>query len=80
MSKRQSKKSERLVVRCWACDGHRQREGERCSSCLGCGHTENADVNAAKNILAAGLAATARGGRPEIRAPREARTTGREAA
>jgi putative transposase len=25
-------------------------------ACLGCGHAENADVNAAKNILAAGLA------------------------
>jgi putative transposase len=27
--------------------------------CLTCGHAENADVNAAKNILAAGHAATA---------------------
>jgi putative transposase len=30
--------------------------------CTKCGHTENADINAAKNILAAGMAATACGG------------------
>ena len=39
--------------------------------CSACGHEDNADINAAKNILAAGMAATARGGggdaRPEKR-------------
>jgi transposase len=40
-----------------------------------CGETQNADVNAAKNILAAGLAVTARGGTFEVRNPDEARTS-----
>ena len=31
-------------------------------ACLSCGHTENADTNAAKNRLAAGYAVSARGG------------------
>ncbi len=30
--------------------------------CLACGHTDNADVNAALNILASGIEATGRGG------------------
>jgi IS605 OrfB family transposase len=68
--------------RCSAC-GHVDR-GNRPSQAmfrwLVCGHAEHADVNAAKNILAAGLAATARGGKPEVRAPGEARTTPLEAA
>ena len=33
----------------------------------GCGHRENAGVNAAKNILAVGMAATARGGGGDAR-------------
>ncbi len=37
--------------------------------CVECGHTENADLNAAKNILAAGRAATACGGYPDVRGP-----------
>ncbi len=46
--------------RCSAC-GHvhaDNRQGER-FRCLACGHTDHADVNAAKNILAAGLAVLA---------------------
>ncbi|WP_425565655.1 zinc ribbon domain-containing protein [Pilimelia columellifera] len=43
--------------------------------CTGCGYRDNADVNAAKNILAAGLAVTGRGGpavgRPAKRQPPE---------
>ena len=63
--------------RCSACDhvAPGNRPSQATFACLACGHTEHADVNAAKNILAAGLAATARGGRPEVGAPSEARTT-----
>jgi IS605 OrfB family transposase len=68
--------------RCSACGhldpGNRPSQSVFC--CLGCGHADNADVNAAKNILAAGLAATARGGRPDVGAPGEARTNRQEAA
>lgn len=49
--------------RCSAC-GHvaaENRESQAGFLCVACGHTENADVNAAKNI-AAGHAVTARGG------------------
>lgn len=49
--------------RCSACgtvDGE-SRESQARFACRSCGHTENADVNAAKNILAAGLAVTGRG-------------------
>jgi putative transposase len=68
--------------RCSAC-GHvdpGNRPSQAIFSCLACCHADNADANAAKNILAAGLAATARGGRPEVRAPGEARTNRQEAA
>jgi transposase len=68
--------------RCSACNhlDPGNRTSQATFRCLACGHADNADINAAKNILAAGLTATARGGRPEVRAPDEARTTGREAA
>ncbi len=84
--------SERCVValvnprhtsqRCSAC-GHvdpGNRPTQAVFRCLACGDCENADINAAKNILAAGLAVAARGGRPEVGAPGEARTTRPEAA
>lgn len=50
-------------VTCSACgtvDGE-ARESQARFACRSCGHAENADVNAAKNILAAGLAVTGRG-------------------
>lgn len=39
----------------------KSRESQAVFRCTTCGHSENADVNAAKNILAAGLAVTACG-------------------
>ncbi|SCG69261.1 RNA-guided endonuclease InsQ/TnpB family protein [Micromonospora inositola] len=48
---------------CNACK-HVARESRKSQAvfrCVACGHQENADVNAAKNILAAGLAVTGRG-------------------
>lgn len=39
----------------------KSRESQAAFRCTRCGHTENADVNAAKNILAAGQAVTACG-------------------
>jgi putative transposase len=68
--------------RCSAC-GHvdpGNRPSQAIFSCLACSHADNADANAANNILAAGLAATARGGKPEVRAPSETRTDRQEAA
>jgi putative transposase len=58
--------------RCSAC-GHTAPENRKSQSafrCMACGHALNADVNAAKNILAAGHAATAHAGalRPAQRA------------
>ena len=58
--------------RCSVC-GHtakENRESQAVFLCRSCGHREHADVNAAKNILAAGLAVTGRGGTPH------AKTTG----
>ena len=62
--------------RCAAC-GHisaENRKNQAVFGCRACGHEANADVNAAKNILAAGLAVTARGGTSQQHGPDEART------
>jgi len=66
----------RTSQRCAAC-GHTSadnRESQAVFGCRACGHQANADVNAALNILAAGLAVTARGGTSRGRGPDEART------
>jgi len=62
--------------RCAVC-GHicaENRKNQAVFGCQACGHEANADVNAAKNILAAGLAVTARGGTSQQHGPDEART------
>ncbi len=41
------------------------RKNQAVFKCAGCGYTNNADVNAAQNILAAGHAVTGRGGTPQ---------------
>lgn len=67
--------------RCSAC-GHtapENRKNQALFCCQACRHTANADVNAANNILAAGLAVAARGGTSH-KGPGEARTTRRAAA
>lgn len=67
--------------RCAAC-GHttpENRDSQAVFRCRACGHEDNADINAAKNILAAGLAVAARGGTSQ-QGPGEARTTRRAAA
>jgi putative transposase len=46
--------------RCGVVDGA-SRRSQAIFACVACGHTANADVNAARNILAAGQAVTARG-------------------
>ena len=49
--------------KCSAC-GHTSRDNRTCQAsfaCVECGHAMHADVNAAKNILAAGMAALAAG-------------------
>ena len=38
------------------------RKNQAVFACVACGHTSNADINAAQNILAAGLAVAGRGG------------------
>ena len=51
-------------MRCSEC-GHTEQKNRKSQAdfcCLACGYTDNADVNAAKNITAAGLAVTERGG------------------
>ncbi|MFI5895666.1 RNA-guided endonuclease InsQ/TnpB family protein [Actinoplanes sp. NPDC051513] len=46
--------------RCSLIDAN-SRKSQAEFACTGCGYRDNADVNAAKNILAAGLAVTGRG-------------------
>ncbi|MEU0517914.1 transposase [Streptosporangium sp. NPDC006007] len=64
--------------RCSACGtvDAKSRESQAVFACTSCAYTGNADVNAAKNILAAGLAVTGRGdlavGRSVKRQPPEA--------
>jgi transposase len=66
--------------RCAACGvvDARSRHGRR-FRCVACGYAGDADVNAARNILAAGQAVTARGALDNRRGD-EARTTRRKAA
>lgn len=59
--------------RCSCCGQLGQRTGKR-FTCLPCDRTADADVNAAENILAAGLAVTGRGGTAQSRPPCEAST------
>jgi len=65
-----------LSGRCAAC-GHTSAENRTSHAVFGCragGHEANADMNAAENILAAGLAVTVRGGTSRRRGPDDART------
>jgi putative transposase len=57
--------------RCSGC-GHTTKENRKNQAiflCQSCTYTDNADVNASKNILAAGLAVTGRGGTPDLIGP-----------
>lgn len=64
---------------CSVC-GHRSpenRESQADFQCVACGHAEHADINASKNIQAAGLAVAARGA-ADVGRGDEARTTTRK--
>ncbi len=56
------------------------RRSQSVFKCVACGHFAHADINAARNILAAGLAVTARGAFGEVSRGNEPRTTRRELA
>ncbi|MHB1903429.1 MAG: RNA-guided endonuclease InsQ/TnpB family protein [Ferrimicrobium sp.] len=51
-------------MRCSECGytDKKNRKSQAVFSCCSCGHTDNADVNAARNVIAAGLAVYGRGG------------------
>ncbi len=56
---------------CSAC-GHVSKENRTSQAvfrCVACGHAENADLNAARNMLASGIGATARGGALSLDTP-----------
>ncbi len=68
--------------RCGQCGvvDRRSRTSQAVFACVACGHMAHADINAARNILAAGLAVTARGAFSEVSRGDEPRTTQRELA
>ncbi|EEE9143569.1 IS200/IS605 family element transposase accessory protein TnpB, partial [Salmonella enterica subsp. enterica serovar Plymouth] len=62
-----------------ACCGHTAKENRLSQSrleCLECGYTENADINGARNILAAGHAVLACGGMVQSGRPLKQEPTG----
>ncbi|HCU2335152.1 TPA: transposase [Klebsiella aerogenes] len=62
-----------------ACCGHTAKENRQTQSkfeCQVCGYTENADINGARNILAAGHAVLACGGRGQSGRPLKQEPTG----
>ena len=62
-----------------ACCGHTAKENRQTQSqfvCQVCGYTENADINGARNILAAGHAVLACGGRVQSGRPSKQEPTG----
>ncbi|MGH2900235.1 MAG: RNA-guided endonuclease InsQ/TnpB family protein [Solirubrobacteraceae bacterium] len=67
---------------CAACGvvDRRSRRTQTAFCCTGCGHSANADTNAARNILAAGQAVTARGAHGDASRGEEPRTTRRDLA
>jgi putative transposase len=69
--------------RCCSACGHvaeGNRESQAIFRCVACGHTDHADTNAARNILAAGRAVTVRGGELSSPLNREPQPRGLQAA